>query len=151
MQVSSCQLGLFRMTMGREIEPHNPAEKNKFLNQLEEAFGFLCTHISWDILFHPEGLKTSKESWEKIESLFGKQDELRGKILESDLIALYPGSFKTIQRFFKKFKSLALQCKQCEIERKYEQLVLSVLRELVAHLSSPDHIVYIAVLVTSIL
>ena len=53
--------------MGRETEPHHPTEKNKFLNQLDEAFGFLCTHISYDILFHLEGLETPKEAWEKIE------------------------------------------------------------------------------------
>ena len=111
MQVSLHKLGLFRMTMGWEIEPHHPTEKNKFLNQLDESFGFLCTHISWYLLFHLVGLKTLKENWEKLESLFGKQDELRGKILENELIALKPNSFETIQYFFTKFKSLALQCK----------------------------------------
>ena len=79
--------------MGRETEPDHPTEKNKFLNRLDEAFGFLCTHISWDLLFHLEGLKTPKEYWEKIESLFGKQNELRGHILEKWLIALQRNSF----------------------------------------------------------
>ena len=130
MQVSLCKLGLFRVTMGREIEPHHSSEKNKFLNRLDEAFGFLCTHISQDLLFHLEGLETPKEAWEKLESLFGKQDELQGHILENELIALQPSSFETIQRFFTKFKSLALQCKQCEIERKDEQVVLLELRNL---------------------
>ena len=60
MQVSLCKIGLHRMTMVRETEPHHPAEKNKFLNQLDEGFGFLCAHISRDILFHLEGLKTPK-------------------------------------------------------------------------------------------
>ena len=59
--------------------------------------------------------------------MFGKQDELQGNILENDLIALQPNNFEYIQQFFTKFKSLVLQCKQCGIERKYEQLVLSVL------------------------
>ena len=59
-QVSLCKFGLFRMTMGRETEPHHPTKKNKFLNQLDEAFGFLFTHISRDLLFNLEGLKTPK-------------------------------------------------------------------------------------------
>ena len=46
MQVSLRNKGLFRIIMGREVEPHHPVEKNKFLNRLDEAFGFLCTHIS---------------------------------------------------------------------------------------------------------
>ena len=62
MQVSLHKLGLYRMTMGRETEPHHPTEKNKFLNRLYEAFGFLCTHISRDLLFHLEGLNTPKEA-----------------------------------------------------------------------------------------
>ena len=86
MQVSLRKLDLFRMTMGREIEPHHPAKKNEFLNQLDEAFGFTCSHISQDLLFHLEGLRTPKEAWEKIESLFGKQDELRGNLLDSSLL-----------------------------------------------------------------
>ena len=108
MLVSLCKLGLYRMTMGREIEPHHPTEKNKFLNWLDEAFGFLCSHISRDLLFHLEGLKTPKEAWEKIKFLFCKQYELQGHILENELIALQPNSFDTIQKLFTRFKSLAL-------------------------------------------
>ena len=62
--------------MGRETELRYPTKKNKFLNRLDEAFGFLCTRISRDILFHLEGLNNPKEAWENIESLFGKQDDI---------------------------------------------------------------------------
>ena len=96
MQVSLRKQGLFRMIMGREAEPHHAAEKNKFLNRLNEAFGYLCTHISRDLLFHLEGLRTPKEAWEKLEVLFGKQDELRGHILENELVALHPNSFEMV-------------------------------------------------------
>ena len=76
MQVFLHNLDLYRMSMGWETETYHPAKKNKFLNQLDEVFGFLCGHISRDLLFHLEGLKTPKESWEKFEFLFGKQDEI---------------------------------------------------------------------------
>ena len=62
MHVPLCNLGLLRMTMGREIEPQQHVEKNKFLNHLDEAFGFMCTHISQDLFFHLEGLRTPKKS-----------------------------------------------------------------------------------------
>ena len=103
MRVSLHKLSLFRMTMGREIVPHHPTEKNKFLNRLDESFGFLCTHISWDILFHLEGLRTLKEVWDNLEYLFGKQDELQGNILENELIALHPSNFESIKQFFTKY------------------------------------------------
>ena len=80
----------------------------------------MCTHISWDILFHLDGHMTPKEAWEKLEYLFGKQDELRGHILENEIISLEPSSFESIQQFFTKYKSLVLQCKQCGLERKDE-------------------------------
>ena len=76
------------VTMGREIEPQQPIEKLKYLNKLDEEFGFMCIHISRELLFHLEGLLTPKEVWEKLKSLFGKHDNMRGHILENELIAL---------------------------------------------------------------
>ena len=129
-QVSLQKLGLYRMTMAREIESHHHAKKNKFLNQLDESFVFLCAHISRDLLFHLEGLNTPKEAWEKLELLYIKKYELQGHILENELVYLHPSNFETIEQFFTKFKSLALQCRQCGIERKDEKNVLSILIKL---------------------
>ena len=47
--------------------------------------------------------------------------------MENELIALQPSSFESIKQFFTKYKSLVMQCKQCGLEKKHEQLVLSVL------------------------
>ena len=44
-----------------------------------------------------EGLRTMKEVWNKLESLFRKQDEIRGHIMENELIALQHNNFNTIQ------------------------------------------------------
>ena len=46
------------------------------------------------------------------------------------MISFHPISFETIQPFFTKFKSLALQCKQCRIERKDDKFVMSMLRKI---------------------
>ena len=64
--------------MGTEVEPNYPMEKSKYFNRLDEAFGFLCLSISREILFHVDSLTTQNEVWVKLESLFGKTDELRG-------------------------------------------------------------------------
>ena len=90
------------------------------MNYCDEAFGYLCTYISRDLLFHLEGLRNPRESWEKLDSLFNKQDEIRGHILENKLVSLHPSGFDTIEQFFTKFKSLVIQCRQCGIERKDE-------------------------------
>ena len=111
MQMALHNKGLFRMTLGIEAEPQQCFDKSKFMNWLDEAFRFMCIHISRDILFHLEGLKTPKEVWDKLEYLFGKQDELRGHIMENEFIVIHPNNFQYIQQLFSKFKSLVMQCK----------------------------------------
>ena len=130
MQLALRKLGYYRIILGREVEPHQPVEKNKFLNRLDEAFGYLCTHISIYLLFHLEGLRTPKESWEKIEYLFGKQDELWGYLLENELVALHPINFESIEKLLTKSKSLSIQCISYGIERKDDKNVLSIVRKL---------------------
>ena len=129
-QLSLHNKGYFRIILGREVQPRHPVERNKFSNHLDEAFDYLCTHISRDILFHLEGLETPIESQDNLENLFGKQDELRGYLQENELVALHPSSFETSKKFFTKFQCLALQCRQCGIERKDEQNFLSILSKL---------------------
>ena len=37
--------GLYRVTMGREVEPNSAVEKLKYFNRLDEVFGLLCLRI----------------------------------------------------------------------------------------------------------
>ena len=69
--------GLYRVTMDTEEEPTSVIDKAIFLNKKVEAFRFLCLSISRDLLFHLSGLKTPKEIWDKLDTLYGKQDDLR--------------------------------------------------------------------------
>ena len=70
--------GLFRVTIGTEVEPNSVVEKAKYFNKLDEAYGLLCLSISREFFFQLDSLTSPKEVWEKLESLFGKTDELRG-------------------------------------------------------------------------
>ena len=97
MQLALCKHGYHRIIHGWEAETHQSVERNKFLNHWDEAFGYLCTYISRDLLFHIERLRTPREAWQKLDSLFNKQDELRGHILENELVSLHPSSFDTIE------------------------------------------------------
>ena len=54
--------GLYKVTMGKEVEPQHPLEKSKYLNKLDESFGFMCIHISRELLFHLDGLKNPREA-----------------------------------------------------------------------------------------
>ena len=55
--------GLYRVTMGKEVKPQQPLEISKYLNKLDETFGFMCIHISRELIFHLDGLKTPREVW----------------------------------------------------------------------------------------
>ena len=72
--------------------------------------------------------------------MFGKQDELWGHLLENELVALHTSNFETIDQFFTKFKSLALQCRKCGIKRKDEKNVLSIINKL-----SPECFVFVSI------
>ena len=63
--------------MDTEEEPGSAIDKSRFLNKKDEAFRFLCLSVSRDLLFHLLRLKTPKEIWDKLETLYGKQDNLR--------------------------------------------------------------------------
>ena len=62
MQLALHKHGYHMIIHGWEAEPHQPVERNKFLNHCDEAFRYLCTYISRDLLFHLEGLRTPRES-----------------------------------------------------------------------------------------
>ena len=58
--------------------------------------------IDWDVhlyLFaiHISGIDEPDQAWEKLESVFGKYNEIRGHQLENELISLNPNDFSCIQ------------------------------------------------------
>ena len=61
--------------MDTEEETASVIDKARFLNKKDEAFRFLCLSIFWDLLFHLSGLKTPKEIWDKLDTLYGKKDD----------------------------------------------------------------------------
>ena len=130
MMVQLRATGIYRVTMGTEVEPNSIVEKAKYFNKLDEAYGLMCLSISRYLVFHLNSLTSPKEVWEKLESLFGKTDELHGHQLENELISLSPVHYGTIQDFFTRFKSLVLHLKQCGIEKKEDQLILFILSKL---------------------
>ena len=113
-----------------ENERNAIVEKYKWNNRMDKAYGFLFLSISPNLLFHLDGLTTPNQVWTKLESLFGVQDELRAHQLDIELFSMIPRSFDSIEGLFTKFKSLVLMIKHCGIEKKYDQLILSILSKL---------------------
>ena len=130
MEILLREKGLYRVTMETELESITAAEKIKWQNRRDEAYGLLCLSISIDLLFHINGLTSPNEVWEKLEDIFGNTYEMRGHKIENELISLSPSSFESLQLYFSKFKALVLQLKQCGIEKKEDKLVLAIISSL---------------------
>ena len=76
--------------MDTEVEPTTSIENSKYLNRMDEAYGALCMHISPELLFHISSCKTPNEVWTTMKGLFGKKDEMKGQMLEVELLSLDP-------------------------------------------------------------
>jgi hypothetical protein len=76
-----------------------------------------------------------------LEGLFGKQDEMRGHMLEVELNTLDPNFFDNIHNFFTKFKSLILSLDECGIDKSTQekQLILTILAKI-----GPEYTVYVS-------
>jgi hypothetical protein len=76
-----------------------------------------------------------------LEGLFGKQDEMRGHMLEVELNTLDPKSFDNIKDFFTKLKYLLLSLGECGIDNSTQekQLILTILAKI-----GPEYAVYVS-------
>jgi hypothetical protein len=99
---------------------------------MDEALGTIFSLISPNLLFHISSYETPNEAWTTLKGLFGKQDEMRGHMLEVELLTLDPKSFDNIKDLFTKFKDLLSQHKACRVDKLKEekQMVLTIISKL---------------------
>jgi hypothetical protein len=124
--------GLCNLTIGIETKPTSAIEKMRWVNQKDESTRLLLEFISTNLWFHVAACKTPNEILTTLESLFGKQDQMRGCMLEEELNTLDPKSFDNIQDLFTKFKSLILTLASCYIDnfKPVDKLILTILAKL---------------------
>lgn len=136
-----CQKGLYRITMAAEVEPTLAIEKSKYLNYMDEAHESICMCISPELQFHLSACNTPNEIWKKVEELYEKQDEMKGHLLEVELLSLYPQNYDRIQDFFTKYNDLLLQLKGCRIDKSKEESrqILSIMSKL-----EPEYFVFVS-------
>jgi hypothetical protein len=98
---------------------------------MDKAFETICNLISLDLIFHISSCKNPNEAWITLEGLFGKQDEMRGHMVEVELLTLDQQSLDNLQYFFTKFNDLLSQLKACGVDKsKEKQMVLTILSKL---------------------
>jgi hypothetical protein len=77
-------------------------------------------------------VNSPNEVWTTMEGIFGKQDEMRGHMLEVEFLTLDPKIFNNLQDFFTKYKDLMSQLKACGVDKCKEekQIILTILSKL---------------------
>ena len=116
--------------MGIETEQDDDPEKSKWLNCSNEALGILCMYFSPDFLFHIKSSETPNSMCKTLDGMFGQKDEMRVHELDKKLIGLNPSDFENLQAFFSKFFHTSFLLKECQVDKKDSQLILSILSKL---------------------
>ena len=86
--------------------------------------------ISIDLQFHISGIDELDKAWEKLESVFGKHNEIWGHQIENELIYLNTNDFSCIQEYLSKYKTLILSCEECKIKKEEKQCIYHILSKL---------------------
>ena len=60
----------------------------------------------------PGSISTPNITWENLESMFGKHNEIQGHQLENEFLSLNPNDFSCIQDYLSKCKTLRLLCEE---------------------------------------
>jgi hypothetical protein len=103
--------------MDTKVDPTYDIRKKIYINHMDEAYDLLYVSMFPKILFHIEACTTLDEIWKMLEDLVGKQDEMRGRMLEVELNSLDPRNLDNIQNLFMNFNSLVLHIKGSGIEK----------------------------------
>jgi hypothetical protein len=123
--------GLYQDYLGKiKLAPTDASKKAKWDNKNDEAHGLIKMSISSDLQFHLQGIDEPDEAWKKLETVFGKHNEIQAHQLENQLISLNPSDFSCIEDYLSKFKTLRLLLEDCKIEKKDDQCIYVILAKL---------------------
>jgi hypothetical protein len=88
--------GMYWITLGKETSPTDDDKKAKWDNRNDEAHGLIRMSISPDLRYHLQDIDDPEESWNTIESVFGKLNIIRAQKLENQILTLSPSVFSCL-------------------------------------------------------
>jgi hypothetical protein len=122
--------GMYHITLEKEKEPIDVDKKVKWANRSDEARGLIRMSISPDLRFHLQEIDEPDESWEKLESVFGKHNVIQAHQLENQILNLGPNDFSCIEDYLSKFLKLRILCEECQIKLEEEHCIYIILSKL---------------------
>ena len=86
--------------------------------------------IAQDLRFHILDIDTPHEALDKLNTVFGIQNQIRAHQLENELLTLDPNNFSSIEDFLSKFKTLRLLLEGCKVKKEDSSLIYCFLAKL---------------------
>ena len=86
--------------------------------------------IAQDLRFHILDFDTPDKALEKINNVFGIQNQIRAHQIENEFLTLDPNNFSSIEDFLSKFNTLRLLLEGCKVKKEDGSLIYSVLTKL---------------------
>ena len=94
--------------------------------------------ISKELQIHLQGIDEPNKDWEKMEFVFGKQNEIQGHQLENEFASLNPSEFYFSYR--SNFKTLRTFVEEFKIDKPSNKCIYVILSKL-----GPSHFVFVSV------
>ena len=91
--------GIYRIAIGQETKPFNGDKVTKWEYKQDQAQGLIGISIAQDLLFHILDIDTHHEALEKINTVFGIQNQIRVHQLENEFLTLDPNNFPLLKIF----------------------------------------------------
>jgi hypothetical protein len=82
--------------LGNICFPYLTIKKIKWDSKNDNAYGLIEIPISNDLQFHLQGIEKPNVAWQKLETMFGKHNEIQAHQLKNQLISLYTNDFSCI-------------------------------------------------------
>ena len=83
--------------------------------------------IAQDLRFHILDIDTHHEALDKLNTVFGIQNQIRAHQLENELLTLDPKNFSSIEDFLSKFKTLRIILEGCKVKKEDGSLIYCIL------------------------
>ena len=100
--------GLYRIATGQETKPSDDDKVSKWENKQDQAQGLIGMSIAQDLRFHILDIDTPHEALDKLNIVFGIQNQIKAHQLENELLTLDPNNLSSIEDFLSKFKTLII-------------------------------------------
>ena len=122
--------GPYRIAIGLETKPSNDDKVAKWENKQDQARGLIGMSIAQDLRFHILDIDTPHEALDKLNIVFGIQNQIRAHQPENELFTLDPNNFSSIEYFLSKLKTLRLFLEGCKVKKEDGSLIYCILAKL---------------------